>query len=95
MVPQSTILDVGYPNPFNERVTIPFSLDAQLTVEISIYNVLGSLVKRLVNDSLEPGNHQVQWTGTDDRNMPVAPGLYMVRMNAGAAQHVQHLTLIR
>ncbi|MDE2771455.1 MAG: FG-GAP-like repeat-containing protein [Bacteroidota bacterium] len=95
VVPRSTILDVGYPNPFNERVTIPFSLDAPSTVEISVYNVLGSLVKRLVNDSLEPGNHQVQWTGTDERNMPVAPGLYMVRMNAGAAHHVQHLTLIR
>ena len=95
VVPRSTILSVGYPNPFNERVTIPFSLDAPLTVEISVYNVLGSLVKRLVNDSLEPGNHQVQWTGTDERNMPVAPGLYMVRMNAGAAHHVQHLTLIR
>ncbi|MYF41620.1 MAG: T9SS type A sorting domain-containing protein [Rhodothermaceae bacterium] len=95
VVPRSTILDVGYPNPFNERVTIPFSLDGPLTVEISVYNVLGSLVKRLVNDSLEPGNHQVQWTGTDERNMPVAPGLYMVRMNAGAAHHVQHLTLIR
>ena len=95
VVPRSTILDVGYPNPFNERVTIPFSLDAPLNVEISVYNVLGSLVKRLLNDSLEPGNHQVQWTGTDERNMPVAPGLYMVRMNAGAAQHVQHLTLIR
>ena len=95
VIPRSTILNVGYPNPFNERVTIPFSLDAPLTVEISVYNVLGSLVKRLVNDSLEPGNHQVQWTGTDERNMPVAPGLYMVRMNAGAAHHVQHLTLIR
>ena len=95
VVPRPTILNVGYPNPFNERVTIPFSLDAPLTVEISVYNVLGSLVKRLVNDSLEPGNHQVQWTGTDERNMPVAPGLYMVRMNAGAAHHVQPLTLIR
>ncbi len=95
VVPLSTTLDVGYPNPFNERVTIPFSLGDQSTVEISIYNVLGSLVRRLVNDSLEPGNHQVQWTGTDERNMPVAPGLYMVRMNAGTVQHVQHLTLIR
>ena len=91
----STRLMVGYPNPFRGAVTIPFTLERNSSVEISIYNVLGSLVKRLVNRPLAPGTHQVQWTGEDERGMPVAPGLYLIRMNAGATQHVQHVILIR
>ena len=88
-------LNAGYPNPFQEAITIPFSTRDQSSVEISVYNVLGSRVKQLVNQSLSPGNHQIYWNGMDERGMPVSPGLYLVRMNVGNIHHVQRVTLLR
>ncbi|MCY4159912.1 MAG: FG-GAP-like repeat-containing protein [Bacteroidetes bacterium] len=91
----ATTLDAGYPNPFREAVTLPFTLEDRALVEISIYNVLGGLVKQLIHAPLTQGNHQVQWAGTDETGAPVAPGLYLARMNAGSTPHVQRITLIR
>ncbi len=91
----TTALGGGYPNPFHGAVTVPLTLESNSHVEISVYNALGSLVKRLISTPLAPGTHQVQWAGVDERGMPVAPGLYLVRMKTGSAQHMQPVTLIR
>lgn len=91
----TTMLQAGYPNPFTQEITIPFTLKEPSSVEISIYNILGSRVERLLSESLMSGTHHVQWTGTDERGAAVAAGLYLVRLNAGGVQHVQHVTLIR
>ncbi len=94
-VPLSTSLSSGYPNPFQDAITIPFTVKDQSSVEFLIYNILGGLVKRLTRNSLSPGTHHLHWSGKDEQGMPVAPGLYLVRMNAGTVQHATHVMLTR
>ncbi len=73
----------NYPNPFNPTTSIRFSLSKKTDVEITIYNIRGQRVKKLVAESFSAGNHQVTWNGTDDREQPVASGIYLYRFKAG------------
>ncbi|MDA0875291.1 MAG: T9SS type A sorting domain-containing protein, partial [Bacteroidetes bacterium] len=55
-----------FPNPFNPTTTIEFSMPQAAGVTVRVYNVLGQVVKTLVNGTLPPGIHRVQWDATDD-----------------------------
>ncbi len=73
----------NYPNPFNPTTTIKFSLSKETPVEITIYNVRGQRVKKLVSEPFDAGVHTVTWDGKDDREQPVASGVYLYRYKAG------------
>ena len=92
-----TGLKAGYPNPFRigSAVTIPYSLHESGTVEITIYNLLGSRVRHLVSDLKGAGHHVANWSGDDDTGKSVAPGMYFIRLQADAQYHTQQVTLMR
>lgn len=71
------------PNPFREAVTVSYQLAAKGPVSVAVFNGGGAEVARLVSGEAEAGSHTVQWGGTDRTGMPVAPGLYFVRINTG------------
>lgn len=79
-VPYVYELRQNYPNPFNPSTNIKFSIPQTEFVEIMIYNVLGQLVKTLVNQKLLPGFHQVVWDGKNDQGMKVSTGIYLLKM---------------
>ena len=54
-----TSLSANYPNPFNPETRIDFSLKNDSFIELSIFNVKGQLVKKLVDKSMKEGNHSV------------------------------------
>ncbi|MFQ5453945.1 MAG: hypothetical protein ACE5D6_07135, partial [Candidatus Zixiibacteriota bacterium] len=45
-------LSTNFPNPFNPSTTIEYNLPSRTIVEITIYNLLGQEIKKLVNDTL-------------------------------------------
>jgi hypothetical protein len=66
----------NYPNPFNPSTTIQYELPAQSTIRLVIYNVLGQVVKEIVNTEQQPGIQSVVW------NTNVSSGLYFYRLEA-------------
>jgi len=88
-----TSLHGCYPNPFNPSTSISFSLHEKSRVELVIYNILGQKVRTLVNKPLEPGEHKVTWTGTDNSGRPVASGIYFYRMKAGNYSETKKMIL--
>jgi len=52
-------------------------------VEITIYNVLGQLVKNLVDANKKAGYHSTTWDGTDNSGLRMATGMYMYKIKAG------------
>jgi flagellar hook assembly protein FlgD len=68
------------PNPFNPSTTIAYSLPSAGDTTLRIYNTRGQMVKTLVHEQLEAGNHSVTWDGMDDKGKPVASGVYLVRL---------------
>ncbi len=71
------------PNPTNPNANILFSFAKNEHISLCIYNVTGSLVRKLVNRSMTSGHYNVVWDGKDKNGYAMASGRYIVRMEAG------------
>ena len=94
-LPFEAVLAPVYPNPFNRRVLIPFSLPSAAAVELSLYNRLGQRVCLLRRGLYPPGTHQVAWDGLDDGGGDLASGTYLVLLQSGTRQVVRKISLLR
>ena len=94
-LPQVYSLSPNYPNPFNPETTISFSLSKASDVSLNIYNIKGQLVKILVNESKELGNHSVVWNGKDNNDSKVSSGVYFYRIKAGEFTDMKKMLLIK
>jgi hypothetical protein len=88
--PEATSLSVPYPNPASGPVVFRFALAEPGTVALTVYDVAGREVARLVESEMEPGHYEATWAAQD-----LAAGAYVVRLAAGHSVHTQRLTLVR
>ena len=79
----------NHPNPFNPSTKVSFSLAADGPASLNIYNVQGQLVRRLLDDRLVAGAHQVTWDGRTDEGRTAGSGVYFARLVSGA-QVIEH-----
>ncbi len=75
-VPLTFTLKQNFPNPFNPSTTIQYALPVQSTVKLVIYNILGQVVKELVNAEQSAGYQLAVWNAT------TASGMYFYRLEA-------------
>lgn len=78
--PRAMKLAPVYPNPFNPRATIRFSLPAAGPVEVCVYDLRGRQVRSLRRGALAAGEHDLVWDGTGDDGRRVPGGAYIVRL---------------
>lgn len=89
-IPENYSLQQNYPNPFNPSTNINFQLPENGLVNISIYDINGKLVEKLVNKNLSAGNHLIEWNAV---NYP--SGIYFYRISAGSFTDVKKMILIK
>jgi len=78
-----------YPNPVKDQAQIEFSLNAPGKVNLSVYDVMGRLVQRVVYGEKPAGIHRVTWDG-------VAPsGVYFLRLNTSEGTKTKRLAVVR
>jgi hypothetical protein len=82
-LPKKFALAEPLPNPFNPTVTLCYDVPASARISISIYDISGHLVRKLVDGMRYPGSHQAVWDGRNGLGLSVASGLYLCRMQAG------------
>ena len=85
-----TVLEPGYPNPFNPSTNIRYRLAGQADVLLEVYDLGGRRIATLVNQSQQPGDYSVPFDGSG-----LASGIYLIRLQAGAYTSIQKLTLIK
>jgi serine protease len=78
--PTTSNLLQNFPNPFNPETTIQYTLSGQGKVELAIYNVLGQLVKSLIQTSQGSGTYYVNWDGKDKTGQKVVSGVYFYKL---------------
>jgi hypothetical protein len=88
--PDEFALHQNYPNPFNPSTTIGYTLPAGDKVKLEVFDPLGRLTARLVDEHQDPGYHQVLFTSND-----LASGTYFYRLQAGDLQSTRKLVLLR
>ncbi|MCB5230341.1 MAG: T9SS type A sorting domain-containing protein, partial [Candidatus Cloacimonas sp.] len=80
----------NYPNPFNPETTISFNLPMASEVELSIYNIKGQLVERVINRPMEAGQHKIVWNGND-----VSSGLYFYKLTTPEGSLINKMMLLK
>jgi photosystem II stability/assembly factor-like uncharacterized protein len=81
-MPRAFALMQNYPNPFNPTTTIRYGLVQASDVILTIYNLLGQEVTRLVDDVQGAGYHQAVWDGRNKSGVQVGSGTYFYRIEA-------------
>jgi hypothetical protein len=76
-VPTEFELAQNYPNPFNPSTTIRYALPYPAMVTLTIYDINGREVSRLIaNSAKEAGYHSINWDGRNETGNPAASGFY-------------------
>lgn len=94
-VPESLQLKQNYPNPFNPSTTIEFGIPTQGFVTLTIYDILGQEVNRLVQSELLPGTYRFQWNGVDSDFQSVETGIYFARIQANGSEQIVKMMLLK
>lgn len=90
LIPDNFVLYQNYPNPFNPSTYISFDLPREVKVRVSVYDVLGRLVRVLVDGKMPAGKHKVEFRGED-----LPSGIYFYRLEAGDFVDVKKMLLIK
>ncbi len=85
----------NHPNPFNPSTTVAFQLPRPARVSVSVYDVGGRLVRKLIDERLAAGPHRVAWDGRNARGRSVASGVYLARLSTPGGQTSITMVLLR
>lgn len=97
--PDDFLLLQNYPNPFNPATTITFEIpelsDTLLKVKLTIFNLQGQAVRRVVEEPLSSGTYQKYWDGKDDVGNVLPTGVYLYQLKAGSVSKTKRMLLIK
>jgi len=89
----------AFPNPFNAQTTLQIEFppaDLNRTVEIRIVDVLGRIVK-IFKQQVPKDQYQIKihWDGTNDQNIQVSTGLYLIQCIIGDYNQNLKITFLK
>ncbi|OPZ63851.1 MAG: flagellar basal body rod modification protein [bacterium ADurb.Bin478] len=64
-------------------------------MRVQIFNIMGQLVRTLVNASQSAGRYDVLWDGRDMSNQPVPSGTYLCMLEAGSYRTFIKMTMAK
>ena len=80
----------AYPNPFNPKTTLNYSVDVEGDINISVLDMNGRVVEILYNGFSDIGHNSINW---DASNSP--SGVYFVKLISGNQSQIQKIVLIK
>lgn len=83
ILPKEYGLSQNYPNPFNGQTTIEYALPEMAKVRLVIYNTLGQMVRKLVDETQSAGYKHTVWDGRDEHGESVGSGVYFYQLETG------------
>jgi hypothetical protein len=90
VIPGTYSLSQNYPNPFNPVTQIKYDIPKQGFVSLTVYDVLGREVSKLVNEVKTPGSYKVDFDGTN-----FASGIYFFKLQSENFVDTKKMILIK
>lgn len=88
--PSADRLFQNYPNPARGQAIIDYSVGTAGIVELSIFDILGRCVKRVINGRVDAGRHSVSVSTLD-----FSPGIYMSRLTTERTVQSKMIIVVR
>ena len=82
------------PNPFNTATVLGFYTKGG-PVHVTIYNILGQPIRRLVQQRMPAGYYRRVWDGKNDSGVSVGSGIYIVLLKDKEATFTQRVALLK
>jgi hypothetical protein len=89
-LPADYSLTQNYPNPFNPTTQISFSLVQPGYTTLTVYNVVGQVVAKLVDEELSSGTYKVNFKAV---NLP--SGVYFYQIKSGMFNQTKKMMLMK
>lgn len=94
--PSSFGLKGNAPNPFNPTTSISYEVSEQAHITLTVYNLLGQQVVRLVDQEHGPGQYTIKWNGKNSRGFDVTSGVYLYQMISDTGfSETKRMTLLK
>ena len=90
VLPDTPTLKANYPNPFNPVTTIVFSLPESMQVKLTVHDMLGRVVKVLIDGTMNDGFHEASFEAGS-----LASGMYLYRLETPNGVQVRPMTLLK
>jgi len=90
LIPDKYVLYQNYPNPFNPSTTIKFALRQDSKVNLTVFNILGEKVAKLINQEMKAGYHQIKFDASH-----FASGIYLYSITAGKFVETKKMVLMK
>jgi hypothetical protein len=96
ITPDDYKLAQNYPNPFNPSTRIEYFLPVNNTISLTIYNMLGKEIVKLVNNKYTvAGSHNVVWDGNDMNGIQVGSGTYIYELRYGNISKTRQMSFMK
>ncbi|MGB5531120.1 MAG: T9SS type A sorting domain-containing protein, partial [Ignavibacteriaceae bacterium] len=80
----------NYPNPFNPFTVIGYSIKEEGNVELIIYDVLGKVVEKIVDERKTAGNYSTQFDASK-----LSSGIYFYSLRVNDFVNTKKMLLIK
>ena len=95
LIPNQFFLHQNYPNPFNSMTSISYDLAQNGMVKLSIFDMNGKIIKNLVNEFQNAGNHLLIWNGVNFAGEVVSAGVYLCVLQVGNTKQIKNMLFVK
>lgn len=88
--PLTTSLSQNRPNPFNPITDISFALGSEADVRLTVMDIQGRVVRKLVDERMPAGEHSVRFDANG-----LSSGAYYYRLDTGKDTQIKKMLLLK
>jgi hypothetical protein len=93
--PEEYMLEQNYPNPFNPETRITFKMKEAGSVNLSVFNLKGQMVREVVARNLNSGFHTVNWDGKDSNGKVMSSGTYLYKLRVNGFEITRKMEFLK
>ncbi|MDX9870041.1 MAG: PKD domain-containing protein [Candidatus Cloacimonadales bacterium] len=95
-LPPISAISNPYPNPFRGKTLMDFQVNDPGMVNITVYNVKGQRVRKLMDRHSENAYYHIVWDGYDDKGKKASSGIYTMQIKyKNKVVDIKKVTLIK
>ena len=95
IIPKYFTVFPAYPNPFNPVTTLSYLIPIDGFVDVTIFDMMGRVIKNLVRSKQSYGYKSIKWNATDNQNQVVPAGVYVYKIEFGKFVSTRKMILLK